>query len=256
MHDVLWENLTAAELRHLAERDAIVVVPVAAMEQHGPHLPVKVDTLLCSEICRRAATIAAAEQAVVVAPAVWIGLSDHHLSFGGTFSVDFETFAALLRGIAKSLVRQGFRRLAIVNGHGGNVAAVEVIAGQLTTELRVPVVAATYWRLAPDAFESILERQKTVRHACEAETSMIMRLAPDMVRTDKMGDAHGRDGPDPQLMMSPGAYRWMSFASRTDSGVIGDARSATAEKGERLLAAAAEALSRALLNSESWTDRF
>lgn len=256
MPDILWEDLKAEQLRQLAKRDAIVVIPVAAMEQHGPHLPVKVDTLLCSAICRRAAEITAGSDSVVVTPPVWTGLSEHHISFGGTFTLDYPAFYGLLRGLVRSLVRQGFRRIAFVNGHGGNVAAIEVAAGELAVEFRVPILAATYWRLADEAFAQILERQKTVRHACEAETSMMLRLAPELVDTSLLADAHGRAGPDPQHLIERGTYRWMSFASRTDTGVIGDAALASAEKGERLLAAASEALARGLLNPESWADRF
>lgn len=255
MPDLSWENLKAEELRQLAGRDAIVVLPVAAMEQHGPHLPVKVDTLLCTEICRRAAALVAPSDAIVVAPPVWTGLSEHHVSFGGTFTLDYPTFSALLGCVVRSLVRQGFRRIAFVNGHGGNVAAIELAAGQLSVELRVPILAATYWRTAEAAFARILERQKTVRHACEAETSMMLALAPQLVDMSRIGEAHGRAGPDPQEEMERGTYRWMSFASRTDSGVIGDAALASAEKGERLLAAAAEGVARGLLNPESWSDR-
>jgi creatinine amidohydrolase len=250
---VLWADLKAAELRSLAERDAIVVVPVASMEQHGPHLPVQVDTMLCMEVCRRAAIKVSSTDAAVVAPPVWTGLSEHHVSFGGTFTLDFETFFGLLRCITDSLTRQGFRRLALINGHGGNIAALEVVAGQLATRYRVPIITATYWRLATHEFSQILEQQTTVRHACEAETSMVMRLAPQLVDVDKLSIAHGRSEADPQDLLGAGVYRWISFASRTDTGVIGDAALANAEKGERLLEAAAQALSRVLLGTTAWS---
>ena len=98
-----WARLKAGELRALAERDAIVVLPVAAMEQHGPHLPVMVDSLLCAEVALRTARRVAARQPVVVAPTVWSGLSEHHMAFGGTFTLDFATFSALLGCLCRSL---------------------------------------------------------------------------------------------------------------------------------------------------------
>jgi creatinine amidohydrolase len=250
---VLWANLKAPELRAAADRDAIVVLPVAATEQHGPHLPVQVDTILCTEICHRAAEIVSRrDEAILVAPCVWAGLSEHHLSFGGTFTLDIKTFLGLLRCLVSSLVRQHFRRIAFVNGHGGNIAALEVAAGQLALEFDVPILAMTYWHLAQDAFGGILERQQTVRHACEAETSMMMRLVPNLVDTTLLPLANERSKRDPQDLVGASVFRWFPLSERTDTGVIGDPALATAEKGERLLAAAAEALSRALLNRQAW----
>src|SRR3954452_24742605 len=99
--EIGWLRLKAAELRDLATRDAIVIVPVASVEQHGPHLPVQVDTLLAGEIGRRAARALADRVPVVVAPTVWSGLAEHHMSFGGTITLDLATFHALLRCVCR-----------------------------------------------------------------------------------------------------------------------------------------------------------
>src|ERR671919_1543432 len=129
-----WARLKASELRALAERDAIVVVPVAAIEQHGPHLPVMVDSLLCAEVALRTARRVAARRPVVVAPTVWSGLSEHHMPFGGTITLDYPTFHALLRCVCRSLERHGFGRILLLNGHGGNEAALRVVVEQLSAE--------------------------------------------------------------------------------------------------------------------------
>ena len=125
MAEVEWSRLRAEELRRLAAEDAIVIVPVASQEQHGPHLPVQIDTLLCTEVARRAARRVAEHRPIVVLPPVWTGLSEHHMAFGGTITLDFPAFLALLRGICLSLKRHGFRRILLLNGHGGNIAALK-----------------------------------------------------------------------------------------------------------------------------------
>lgn len=99
MTQIDWQRLKAAEIRALAARDAVAIVPVGSTEQHGPHLPTQVDSLLVSEIARRAAHRAAAMTPIVVTPTVWSGLAEHHMSLGGTLSLDFTTFLALLRCI-------------------------------------------------------------------------------------------------------------------------------------------------------------
>ncbi len=209
------------------------------------------DTLLASEIGRRAA-LKLDPGTAVVAPAVWSGLAEHHMSFGGTLTLDFATFHALLRCLCRSLVRQGFRRIVLLNGHGGNEAALNVLVGELTQELDTPLATITYWRAAAQEFAMILERQKTVRHACEAETSMVMRLVPELVDHSSLGIAKGPTAPEFNDAVGEGAYRWRSFAARTDTGVIGDASAASPQKGERLLEAASRRIAEMVANPAFW----
>lgn len=253
MVEVEWWRLKAGEINALAARDAVVILPVGSTEQHGPHLPTQVDALLSGEVARRAARRIAATTPVVVAPTVWSGLAEHHISLGGTLSLDFQAFFSLLQGLCRSLARQGFRRVLILNGHGGNIAALTVVVNELAVELQMPLAATSYWVLAKDDFARVLERQKTVRHACEAETSMMLALTPDLVDMGKAADLVGpteREITD--VVGTDAVHRWRSFKSRTTHGVIGDPRTATAEKGERLLDAAAEAVARLCVNSEFW----
>ena len=246
--DVRWANLKAHELRDLAAQGAIVVVPVASMEQHGPHLPVMVDSLLCGAVAERGAERAAARRPVVVAPTVWSGLSEHHMPFGGTLTLDLATFLALLRCICTSLRRLGFERVLLLNGHGGNEAALRAAVEQLTPDLGVTLVTATYWHLAAERFKAILERQSGLRHACEAETSMVLALRPELVDPSRFEEAKTSEDEGG----IEGAYRWRSFSARTASGALGDPTAASAEKGERLLAAAAAALAELLLEDQFW----
>lgn len=246
--EVRWARLKAPELRQRVADGAIVVVPVASMEQHGPHLPVVVDSLLCETIAERAAAEAAARRPVVVAPTVWTGLSEHHMPFGGTITLDFDTFFQVLRCVCRSLERHGFRRALLLNGHGGNEAALRVVVEQLSGELVMTLATVTYWHLAADQYARILERQSGVRHACEAETSMVMALRPELVDATRFEEARTvEDGGH-----GGAAYRWQAFDARTRSGALGDPTAASADKGERLLAAAASAVAALLLNDDFW----
>ena len=175
MANVEWAKCKAHELRRLAREDAIAIIPVAAMEQHGPHLPVEVDTRLAYETARRAARLVGERgDRAVVTPPVWTGLSEHHIPFGGTLSVDYQTFLAILRGLVSCLKRQGFRRVLINNGHGGNVDACKLVVQELTLEFGLPIVATTYTREAAAAIAAIVDDQERVMHADEAETSMML----------------------------------------------------------------------------------
>lgn len=251
MTEILWNRLSAAALRELATQDAIVLLPVASTEQHGPHLATGVDDLLCSEVCRRTAAALAPSCPVVVAPTVWCGLAEHHVLFGGTFTLSLATYYALLRDLCGSILRAGFRRIVIVNGHGGNIQALGTFVGELTRELNAPIAVTTYFMEGQAAMATILDDQDGVMHACEAETSMMMAAHPDLVDPGRLGEAHG-PGFDIMGSLVPSLKRFHSFAELTPSGVAGDARKASAEKGEKLLAACASALAARLRAGEPW----
>ena len=241
MSDVEWARLKAHELRAAAERDTTVILPVAAIEQHGPHLPVMVDSRLAGEVGRRAASQATARGCpTLILPVIWHGLSEHHMPFGGTVTLDSQAFHLVVRGVIASVGRHGFRKILILNGHGGNIVAIQTAAQDLTVEFGLPVVATTYWLEAAGSFREILEVQDTVLHAGEAETAMMLALEPELVDDDL---AAAKGPPTPHfLRVGEDAYRWRSLAHVTPNGVIGDPTTATAEKGERLLKAASEAI--------------
>jgi creatinine amidohydrolase len=252
MTEVDWSRLTAPEIRALTERGgALAVLPVGALEQHGPHLPVITDSRIAWELSMRAARLAAAEVPVLVLPAIWTGLSEHHLPFGGTISLDYAGLAGVLRGVVRSLRAIGFARLLVVNGHGGNDDALSMAARELAHEFAFPVVAARPWSLIPDVMRAVLERQTGVHHACEAETSVMLALAPDLVRLDLLESA-ANQAPG-AIASRPALSRFWSFAERAPgSGVRGDPRPATAAKGEALVAAMAEALAGAMCDTTLW----
>lgn len=253
MTSVLWNELPARMLNELAARDAIVLLPVASTEQHGPHLATGVDAVLCWEVCRRTAELVMPERPIVVAPTVWMGLAEHHVAFGGTFTLSVATWHAVLRDLCRSILRAGFRKIMIVNGHGGNITALNALTVELTRELEAPIATTSYWALAHDsgAFESILQDQKGIQHACEAETSMMMAAAPDLVFTAELPKAVGPQSSMGSALSKP-LNLWRSFKDQTPTGVLGDARRASAQKGERLLDTAARLMAERLIAGEPW----
>lgn len=253
---VRWGELRARELRALAAAPATIIVPVASIEQHGPHLPTMTDTLLGTSVAYAAAErlVADGHPCVVTSP-VWSGLSEHHMALGATLSVEFDALLAILRGVVGSLARHGFRRVLLLNSHGGNIAALKVVVETLAKahpELRL--VTATHWHLAADLVDPLLETQRSIRHACEAETSLVLALRPELVDESAFEEAacpdprDGGGGDD-------GAYRWESFAERTPSGALGDPRAASAEKGRRLLDLLAGRLAERLVDPAFWGER-
>ncbi len=255
--EVRWERMTAAELRALAERDPVVVLPVAALEQHGPHLPVWTDSFIGHAVAVRGAELAttpsaggAAPTAAVVLPPMWTGLSEHHFPFGGTISLDYRTFAGVLRCVARSIMADGFRRLFLLNSHGGNIEPLAVASREMAHEFGIPVVTTTITKLAPEAIRATLTAQPGIQHACEGETSLWLHLDPAQVRQDQLANS-----------VSPGGFsagdaaatRFWSFAERAPvTGVRGDPRAATAEKGQAIFEAMAEGLAAMLRDTALW----
>jgi creatinine amidohydrolase len=251
MAELFWNRMKASDLVDLAKRDAIVLMPVASTEQHGPHLATGTDDMLCTEVCHRAARIIHESRPVVVAPTVWMGLAEHHVAFGGSFTVSLATWHALLRDLCEAMLRAGFRRILLVNGHGGNMTALNALTVELTRALKAPIATTNYFVFMEEAMPQILEDQSGVQHACEAETSMMMAIRPELVDGARLPEAFG-----PQVSMASALARqllvWKSFREMTPSGVLGDARRASAAKGERLLDAAARGLAKSLISDDPW----
>lgn len=250
--EVEWARLTGPEIRALAARpDALAILPIGSLEQHGPHLPVITDTASASAAAIRAARLVAAEAPVLVLPGLWTGMSEHHLPFGGTISLDFDELRGVLRGVVRSLRAIGFARLLVVNGHGGNVEPLAVAVRELAHEYGLPVIACTPWHLIRARVAEIADTTETPAHACEGETSVMMAIAPDLVRTGRFEEAvRQRPAPVPRY---DGFSRFWSFSERAPAtGVRGDPRPATAEKGERFLDLQAHALADAIRDKPMW----
>ncbi|MEW6302037.1 MAG: creatininase family protein [Verrucomicrobiota bacterium] len=234
---------------HALSKDTPIVFPIAALEQHGPHLPVFTDSLLLGEITRRAAERTGAR--VLFAPLFWLGNSEHHLDFPGTLSASPRVYLDTLHDLAENFLHHGFRRIIFLNGHGGN----DVPAKQATFELRqrhrdrndLLLLVATYWNLADAArIAKLGTRQSQMSHACEWETSMILRLAPQLV-----GNLASLEPVEPGNAFEPATRAWIT-KDRTAPGYIGHPRDATADKGEALFQIFADGVVALLERAVAW----
>ncbi len=140
----------------------------------------------------------------------------------------------------------------LLNAHGGNENALRTITDELTPKLGLPIVQFTYWYAAAAAIAKILETQGGLMHACEAETSMMLAVRPELVAMDRVGLARANSTPEIGDVVGGGVYRWRSIGARSSSGVIGNPEAASAEKGERLFEAITDALVDKLSNPELW----
>lgn len=250
--EVDWARLKAHELRALANENAVVVLPIASIEQHGPHLPVMTDTRLGQEVAHRAARKAYSTRPVVVTPVVWSGLSEHHMPFGGTLILSHDTFRRVIRDLIDALVRHGFRDILISNSHGGNQIAMQQILDELAPTSPATLVATTYVSEAGEDLSQHLQDQPGVMHAGEAETSMMMVCEPDLVDTSALDTlASPMDGKK-FLQAGAASYRWRPFAHVTENGLAGNPARSNVEKGEKMLEAGAEALARLICDPETW----
>jgi creatinine amidohydrolase len=230
-----FAEMTAPLLRQVPRDRALVLLPIAACEQHSLHLPTITDTVLVTAVAD--GVEANLPDAVLQLPTLWLGASHHHLRFGGTLSVTVDTHVDLLAGLAEPLLEDGYPRLLILNGHGGNVDTMQTALRRLQPRWRERVLAAaSYWDLAAKELAALAEGpRKVMGHACEMETSMMLALRPGLVRRDQV-----RDDPPRDNAALRGLFLADDMFQKTDHGCVGFPEKATAEKGRALLQAAIE----------------
>jgi creatinine amidohydrolase len=237
-----YGRLTWPEVRRAAAQERVPIVPIGTLEDHGRHLPIDTDVTLVEAICRGAAS-AAPEETVLLPPIVH-GYSPHHMDFPGTITISWDTFCRYCTDVAVSLVRHGFKRVLLVNGHGSNQNLVEMAARLAVVAEPESIVAATFYLVTPEGAAVIEEVRDSTRggmaHACELETSLYLHLLPEAVDMSQARDERGYpDTENAWLDWSDGPLKMMPWwSSFSDSGVQGDATLATAEKGRRLFEAA------------------
>ena len=227
-----FAEMTAPEIRAIDRASTLVVAPIAACEQHGPHLPVITDTVLATAVAEGVERALA--DRVLALPTLWLGASDHHLPFGGTLTAALPAYEQMLVELLSPLLDDGFRRFLILNGHGGNIDPLRVALRRLDRAYpRAILTGAAYWDLAVGEIAGLCDGpHKEVGHACEVETSLMLHLRPDLVRRPLIRD----DPPDRHPTLA--GLTWArDFGRKTDHGVVGYPEAADAERGGRMLAA-------------------
>jgi creatinine amidohydrolase len=246
--------LTRTELGDRAP-DAIAVLPIGATEQHGPHLPVGTDHLVVDRIAHLAARVAQDSGVdVIVAPTVPFGLSAHHLAFGATVTVSATTLMAYLDQACRSLLDSGFRRLFLLNGHGGNDELIRVVARELGVSTGLPIAASSYWLVAWDRLlaAGIQDAGRLPGHAGAFETAVFGALFPEHVL---QSPPRRPNATSPRARYYPDVHvEDVSIWQRID-GFSDDPSAATTELGARavaeIVAALAEAWGAAIRHDKS-----
>lgn len=237
-----WREMMAADFARDTSR-WIAVLPLAAIEQHGPHLPSGTDAMIAEGAIERIAKALPNDSPTVFLPLQQIGKSDEHISFPGTLTIGWQTMIESGIAIGESVARAGIRKLLIVTSHGGNLAGMEIIARELRLRRNMLVVCTSFEKLAPPKRPA--DGMRIDIHGGPYETSLMLALRPDLVDMEK-----ARDFPSRQSAMKEGnrhlgfhssdaTIAWRAEDLNAD-GVTGDATSATAEAGEATLAAMAE----------------
>lgn len=228
--DLSWRDF---EARDMAE--TIAILPTAAIEQHGPHLPVGVDTMIAQGYLDRVAALMPADLPALILPIQSIGKSNEHLAYPGTLTFSASSILSAWVEIGESVARAGCRKLVIVNAHGGNVALIDIIARELRVRFDMLAVTTAWHRLGyPPGLFSAREATHGI-HGGDAETSLMLAFRPETVRMEHAADFVSRgEGLANQFthlrIGQPAGFGWMSQDLHPE-GVVGEAHLATAEKG-------------------------
>jgi creatinine amidohydrolase len=250
LEDVHWPELDAL-------RERIFVVPLGSLEQHGDHLPLFTDSLIVSHIADRVEKLCSGK--IVLLPVQWLGHSPHHRRFG-CVSLDLLPYIEMIRGICRSLVHMGARKIFLLNGHGGNDIPCKAALRELKSEFEelrdLYIVYAAYWNLAAEEFSQIRESPYGgMGHACEMETSILLARNPDKVQMERARQG----GPKAEtgfriidMLKTQPFFLINEFDELSPNGVLGMPELATAEKGEKFLDAAARAVSEFIQELGTW----
>lgn len=232
-----WPHLRRFEFEGLLRQEPVVVVPVGSIEQHGPHCPVDVDLhaplAIALEASRRADDVP-----IVVAQEIPFGFTHYNQGFPGTITLGLETFIAVVSDVVLGIHRNGFERIVLLNGHGGNHHPLKAIAVKLA-EQGAFSLAFSHWDLVGDLIRTESERDSSIGHAGEWETSIHLHLRPHLVDRSRQVAETWVPSVDPAFAS------FATFPERqreTPQGVMGDPTVASAEKGRRYVDAAAARL--------------
>ena len=244
LHELSWPVVDALD------RGTPVVFPIAALEQHGRHMPLFTDSLLMGEVIRRVQAKPIASK-LLFAPLMWLGNSHHHLDMPGTLSSSPRQYLDLIHDLAECFLAHGFRRIAFINGHGGNTTPSQQALFELRQKYRdrrdLLLLSLTYWDSidAAAAIPGLAQRQ--MGHACEWETSLMLAIRPELVVGDvtKIAEVPFGSGAAP-------GYRGWTMPDRSVPGHIGHPAVATREKGEALFNTFATGVANFLERAVKW----
>ncbi len=231
---VLLEEVNWVEAKEILSKARIGIVPVGATEQHGPHLPLLVDTAAAAGMAKR--TAEKIHPLAVVTPAMEVGVSHHHLLFPGSLTISEETLVAWCQDMAWSLKHNGIELVFFLNGHWGNKTSLALATRKIRTELDIKTIALCYWDLFPDEHRGIVEDGSIPDHAAEFETSLTLAFREGLVKKGwkRAPDAYTED-PKMEALFRTADDLGGIFRTSKDGLIIGDPAKATKEKGEKII---------------------
>ncbi|MEB3340136.1 creatininase family protein [Okeania sp.] len=246
MHNFIPPNrffsyLTWQDIETMPDQENVVIIqPVGSIEQHGPHLPLIVDSAIATYVTGKALAKLEPHIPAYALPTQYYGKSNEHWHFPGTITLTAQTLMAVLTEIGESIYRSGFRKLVFLNAHGGQPQVIEIVARDLHQKyadfLLFPLLA---WRVPNPSAELLTPKEMELGiHAGDAETSMMLSMLPDVVKMDKAVCEYPPGLPEESMLSMEGnlPFAWLT-RELTRSGVLGDATVATREKGEQILEA-------------------
>lgn len=237
----MLEDMTWEELSEVLQETDTVIVPVGSIEQHGPHLPLGSDTIQGVEMTKRAVARLASEGITVVGgPSIPFGIAPYHLPFSGTISLRADTLKAVIKDVCLSLYRHGFRKFALLLGHGGNYAVMQVAAQELVVELpEARVIFLNWLPAAHRKYPEILTSEKPEGHGGEGETARVMVSHPELVQFDRAQEYYSQAAEEAESedhpLLGGGLYEAQGdWKQVTPYGSVGNPSLATAETGEKI----------------------
>jgi creatinine amidohydrolase len=248
-----YEKLTWPEVNDAVKLKKVVVVPIGSIEQHGPHLPLDVDMLEVTAVAHAAARLIPND--VLVLPTQVNGYTGHVMDFPGTINIHFETLIRFMLDIGKSLAYHGFKKIIFINGHGSNAPNMDLVARRVNLETDAEAIACNWWSMLGVDPEFMKNWRESIfpggcAHACELETSLYLHIDEENVKKDQIRNGYIEFHKDQSRfnwvdLFAAGAGTKVSWtASYSDTGVLGEAELATAEKGKRALDEAAKQFAR------------
>ncbi len=245
-----WAHLSTVDFLALDASRTIAVLPVAATEQHGPHLPLSVDTVIVDSVIQAAMPQVAQGLSVLILPTQVIGKSNEHAAFPGTLSFSSETILRVWTEIGDAVATAGIQKLVLFNAHGGQVSVMDLVARDLREKHSMIVVSTNWYTLPLDMSDFSAHELRFGIHAGEVETSMLLAAAPDLVNMKRAENFKSSSEERSQKFAILGNGRSAKFAWQTQdlnlAGAVGNAKAATAKKGAKLIEEAGQKLAQLL----------
>ncbi|MGE5614554.1 MAG: creatininase family protein [Bacillota bacterium] len=234
MEKILWGDYTTYEMKEFIKKDPVVIIPVGAYEQHGPHLAINTDAVIAENICK--AVVEKSQTPCVSLPPVWAGISEHHMKFSGSLTLKHSTMSAFLYDILDSLARHGIRKVLAVNSHGGNMIPLNEALTRASVVYGGTFALLTYWNMISKEISSLRKSEfGGISHGGEMETSLQLFFNPKNVRKDRIPPANNVKGSSywsAEMFSSNKITMYRPYDQLSELGHIGDPAKGTVEFGK------------------------